>query len=224
MHHVLNTLARRGDPSSLRAAASLALMLKDDSTEERIRRYHEKAEEKKASNMEENSSEIQSLNSKTNATSSLYESTFDSNSTNITLKADVEIKKKDIDEPSFESVSNEKCMNKSLETKTDVGIKKKDIDEGNHESSLESVSDKKVKNLNINLTEVPFDGNDSLESSHDVTAPQYIETTQLNNNNSDNHEFILDKEVDYVEARNTNNKRMIIDPGQIEISLSSDED
>ncbi len=50
VHHVLNTLARRGDPSSLRASASLALMLGDDSTEERIRRFHEKIEEKKAIN------------------------------------------------------------------------------------------------------------------------------------------------------------------------------
>ena len=50
VHHVLNTLARRGDPSSLRASASLALMLGDDSTEERIRRFHEKMEVKKTMN------------------------------------------------------------------------------------------------------------------------------------------------------------------------------
>ncbi|CAI2175727.1 16116_t:CDS:10 [Funneliformis geosporum] len=52
LHHVLNTLARRGDLSSLRASASLALMLEDDSTEERTRRYFEKIEEKKTSNTE----------------------------------------------------------------------------------------------------------------------------------------------------------------------------
>ncbi|CAB4477420.1 unnamed protein product [Rhizophagus irregularis] len=245
VHYVLNTLARRGDPSSLRAAASLALMLKDDSAEERIRRYHEREEEKKASNMEGNFAGIQSLNlqsssasdmkhkslekSDINGISSLDESTFGSNSTNMIPKADAEIKKKYIDEkdhePSFGSVSDEKSMKHgSSETKTDIEIKKKDINERNHESSMESVSDKKVKNLNNNLTDVPFDGNDSLESSHDVTAPQYIETTQLNNNITDNHEFILDKEVDYVETRITNNKKVIIDPGQIEISLSSDEE
>ncbi|GBC04475.1 hypothetical protein RclHR1_00570031 [Rhizophagus clarus] len=244
VHHVLNILARRGDPSSLRAAASLALMLKDDSAEERIRRYHDKAEEKKASNMEGSSSEILSFNLQFSSTSSMeYQSlkgrsdidaissldtpTFDSNSTNLML--DAEIKKKNIDEkghiPSFGTVNDERDMkHKSLETKSDVEIKKGDIDERNHESPLEFVSDKKVKNSNINLTEVPFDGNDSLESSHDVTAPQYIKSTQINNNITGNLEFKLDKEVDYVDMRTTNNKKVIIDPRQIEISLSSDEE
>src|SRR2546421_12804227 len=92
VHHVLNTLSRRGDPSSLRASASLALMLGDDSTEERIRRYHEKAEEKKSLNTKRNSSEIPLSNTQssstehksletesyTNAISSLNELTFDS--------------------------------------------------------------------------------------------------------------------------------------------------
>src|SRR3954447_20869263 len=93
VHHVLNTLARRGDPSSLRASASLALMLGDDSTEERIRRYHEKTEEKKTLNTKGNSSEIQLSNTQsssmehksleteryTNVISSLDELIFDSN-------------------------------------------------------------------------------------------------------------------------------------------------
>ncbi|CAG8551980.1 9082_t:CDS:10, partial [Scutellospora calospora] len=44
IHHALNVLARRGDPSALRTAASLALMLGDSSAEERISRYLEDQE------------------------------------------------------------------------------------------------------------------------------------------------------------------------------------
>ncbi|RIA92994.1 hypothetical protein C1645_735872 [Glomus cerebriforme] len=147
VHHVLNTLARRGDPSSLRASASLALMLRDDSTEERIRRYHEKAEEKKALNTEGNSSEIQSntqslsMQHKSLKTES-DESTFDSSSTNNFIKI----------------------------LKADVEIKNKDIDEKDLESSLGYVNDE--KNSNINLAEI---GNDSLELSQEVTTSQNIE-------------------------------------------------
>ncbi|RIB16619.1 quinon protein alcohol dehydrogenase-like superfamily [Gigaspora rosea] len=44
IHHALNALSRRGDPSALRTAASLALMLGDSSAEERISRYFEDQE------------------------------------------------------------------------------------------------------------------------------------------------------------------------------------
>ncbi|CAG8500464.1 3388_t:CDS:10, partial [Racocetra persica] len=44
IHHALNVLSRRGDPSALRTAASLALMLGDSSADERISRYIEDQE------------------------------------------------------------------------------------------------------------------------------------------------------------------------------------
>ncbi|CAG8608519.1 20642_t:CDS:10 [Cetraspora pellucida] len=44
IHHALNVLSRRGDPSALRTAASLALMLGDSSADERISRYFEDQE------------------------------------------------------------------------------------------------------------------------------------------------------------------------------------
>ncbi|CAG8571010.1 5780_t:CDS:10 [Diversispora eburnea] len=41
IYHALNALSRRGDPSALKAAASLALMLEDSSKDERVARYLE---------------------------------------------------------------------------------------------------------------------------------------------------------------------------------------
>jgi len=202
VHHVLNTLARRGDPSSLRASASLALMLGDDSTEERICRYQEKAEEKKALNMEGNS-EVQSSN-----TQFSYKS--------LNTKSDIDAISS-LDELKFDSNSTSNFI-KTL--KADVEIKKKDIDEKDHESLLGSVSDGKVKNSNVNLTEVPFDESDSLKSSHEVTTSQTIETTQLDKHVTDN----LDKEVDYVGTSTTDDGTVLIESGQIEINLSSDEE
>ncbi|CAG8533434.1 16452_t:CDS:10 [Acaulospora morrowiae] len=46
IHHALNVLSRRGDPSALRSAASLALMLEDPSKDERILRYLEARKER----------------------------------------------------------------------------------------------------------------------------------------------------------------------------------
>ncbi|RHZ46556.1 hypothetical protein Glove_615g12 [Diversispora epigaea] len=46
IYHALNALSRRGDPSALKAAASLALMLEDSSKDERVARYLEVQKEK----------------------------------------------------------------------------------------------------------------------------------------------------------------------------------
>ncbi|CAG8477292.1 2957_t:CDS:10 [Dentiscutata erythropus] len=63
IHHALNALSRRGDPSALRTAASLALMLGDSSAEERISRYSEDQEirSSKKSNQIESSDNVKQI-------------------------------------------------------------------------------------------------------------------------------------------------------------------